>query len=161
MGIRVWAIAAAAGAVALGGAVPAASAQELSGRYETLDGRVQHDFQASSVYRAQVFTPERILSFKGLYQQGENVCLAGIQGDATGGTGNLLLYVGDNECCLEFRRIADKFAVTKKGMTGDKLGPGLFLCRHHFVKYIGRGGAAPPAASSSSPSAPRQLQPKR
>jgi hypothetical protein len=143
-----------------GAANSVAAAQGPSGDYRSFDGRVQHSFDPFANYAATVVVGTRFLSFSGIYQDGKNVCFVNGPRGSGGGAGNVLLYVGGNECCLRFRPIYDKVIVTKVGMTGDAHGPGYFLCTNQTLRRTGAPPPEPPPVPPMSTARPRLLVPE-
>ena len=147
-----------AASVAWGWMQPAA-AQDLLGSYLSADGRVLHRFNSAADYTATVRAGSHVLTFKGVYQEGRNVCLLSGPDPRKGGAGNVLLYVGENRCCLAFRPIADKMLVTKVGMEGDRHGPGYFLCNDQMLRLTSVGQPLFPPEPPYATSTPRTLLP--
>jgi hypothetical protein len=159
VGVAGLMVAAVLACTVVGAAGRPAAAQDLSGSYRTADGRVEHTFQPEADYSATVVVGTRILSFSGLYQEGKSVCLATSPDRRKGGVGNVLLYIGGNECCLAFRPISDKMAVTRIGMMGDTHGPGFFLCHDQMLERSRVGAPPPPPEPPMSTARPRTLVP--
>lgn len=145
--------------LALALAAAPALAQDLTGSYVSADGRVRHTFETFADYAATVTVGNRVLAIRGFYQEGENVCLVTSPDPRKGGAGNVLLYVGGNQCCLQVRPVWDKVVVTKVGMTGDGHGPGYFLCNDQTLNRTSIGGPPPEQVPPVSTARPRTLLP--
>ena len=89
-----------------------ASAQTLSGEYVSLDGKIQHNFKPSGDYSVKVLNGKKWLSASGVFQLGSELCWKANSNGSKGEVGNVLVFIGDAQCCYQFREISDKFAVT-------------------------------------------------
>ncbi len=106
----------------------------LSGRYETLEGEIQHIFSESGDYWGEIKDIERAVEFSdtGVFEQGKEVCR--LENKSQTITGNVLIYVGEVQCCLEVRQISDKFAVTKIWVKGT--GFGYRVCKNQVLRKV-------------------------
>ena len=100
----------------------------LQGFYRSLNGKFGHSFKASGDYSATAFEVNE--SADGLFQQGEGICWKNLS-DGGRTAGNVLLYIDQVQCCLEFRAISDKYAVSEVWVQGT--GPGYRFCRNQVV----------------------------
>jgi hypothetical protein len=104
----------------------------VAGKYESLDGQFQHDFKVSGDYRGLAKHSGKDYSGIGLYEQGSEICWFPNKDGTKGSTGNIVLYIGEAQCCLEFRQISGKFAVSKIWVKGT--GAGYALCSNQVLR---------------------------
>ncbi|MGI8853582.1 MAG: hypothetical protein ACR2GC_09905 [Methyloceanibacter sp.] len=110
--------------------LPASAEPILQGFYKSLDGKFGHNFKSSGDYSVTIFDGAMNESANGLFQQVEGLCWS----EPRGGPrilGNVLLYIDQVQCCLKFRAISDKYAVTKVWVKGTGLGYG--ICTNQVV----------------------------
>lgn len=104
----------------------------ISGELESHDGKFKHNFKASGDYWGQVkskdFDPS---SVSGVFEQGNGICWNSLANGSKGASGNVLIYVEEVQCCLEFREISNKFAVSKVWVKGT--GTGYALCNNQVL----------------------------
>ena len=82
----------------------ALSAPSVSGTYVSLDGKYKHEFGPDGDYSG-VAKHDKEYSGSGLYEQADEMCSLHNKDGSKGRTGNVILYVGEAQCCLEFRQI--------------------------------------------------------
>src|SRR5262245_45712690 len=104
-------------------------APSISGTYVSLDGKYKHEFGPDGDYSG-VAKYDKEYSGSGLYEQTE--CWWPNKDGSKGRTGNVMPYVGEVQCCLEFRQISNKFVITKIGVGGEP-GVGYALCHNQVL----------------------------
>ncbi|MEJ1407110.1 MAG: hypothetical protein Q2484_17025 [Candidatus Sedimenticola sp. (ex Thyasira tokunagai)] len=104
-----------------------------TGKYESLDGKYKHEFKASGDYSGAAKL-SKTYSGTGLYEKASEICWVPKKDGTKGATGNVILYVGEAQCCLEFRQISNKFAVSKIWVKGT--GTGYVLCQNQVLQKI-------------------------
>jgi hypothetical protein len=107
------------------------SAPTISGKYVSLNGKYKHDFKPSGDYSG-VAKHEKEQSGTGLYEQADEICWLPKNDGSKGPTGNVIIYVGEAQCCLEFKQISNKFAVSKIWIKGT--GVGYALCHNQVLQ---------------------------
>ena len=107
------------------------SAPSISGAYVSLDGKYGHDFKSSGDYSG-VIKEEKEYSVTGVYELGDQICWSANQDGTKTATGNVILYLGELQCCLEFRQISKKFAVSEIWAKGT--GVGYRLCHNQVLQ---------------------------
>lgn len=111
---------------------PSLGASEVSGSFESLDGEFKHRFEKSGDYWGQVHRQNsEPVVVSGLYQSGENACWVTNRDGSKGAAGNVLIYIDMVQCCLELRKISNKFAVSKIWVEGS--GAGYGLCNNQVL----------------------------
>lgn len=97
----------------------AAWPQQLNGSYVSLDGQLEHEFLSSGDYTGIARDPDA--SGAGVFRQGPDTCWLNLN-DGSKKTGNLLLYVGEVQCCLSVVAISDKLGFTRIWIDGTGFG---------------------------------------
>jgi len=106
----------------------------VSGEYESLNAKYQHNFSASGDYSGTLIYQEKITTGAGLYEQGSGICWRINSDGSKGATGNVMLYVDQAQCCLEIRQISDKYAVTK--VWRDGTGFAFRVCQNQVLRSV-------------------------
>ena len=102
----------------------------VSGKLKSNDGKFEHEFKASGEYWGKrTFAKSKPSIATGLYEQGFSIC-----GNTKGEKGNVQLYVGEVQCCLKFKKIANNYAVSKVWVEGT--GAGYALCSHQVLTKV-------------------------
>lgn len=91
----------------------------VSGVYVSLDGQLEHRFEASGDYSAKAHATGAAVA--GVYRREAGVCWA-TRPDGSKQLGDLMLYIGEVQCCLSVEPISNKFAFTKVWVEGTGLG---------------------------------------
>jgi hypothetical protein len=104
----------------------------LAGEYISLDGQYKHNFKATGDYWGSATYSGKEHSGSGLYEQGSDICWIENKDGSKGAAGNIVFYVGEVQCCLQFRQISDKYAVSKIWVKGT--GVGYALCQNQVLR---------------------------
>jgi hypothetical protein len=100
------------------------------GLYKSLDGKIEHDFKPSGDYLGN-YAGTYTRKDSGLYQQGSGVCKS-----SQGASGNILLYFNNEQCCLRFQKISDKWTVSFIGSSFSYIGQHGVCSNGVFVRNI-------------------------
>jgi len=105
----------------------------ISDIFESSDKKYWHNLKSDDVYHGQVFADEKgkYQKAEGVYEQGSGICKNN-QGEA----GNILIYTGEVQCCMEMRAVGDSWVMSKIWVSGT--GAGYRLCKNQLQKRICR-----------------------
>lgn len=121
--MRIWAI---IPFLAVSMSTTVAWAQLAAGTYTSLDGTMEHHFQSSGIVRDPPGTS------LGVFRMGAGICWLN-RDDGSKKPGDLILYVGEVQCCLQVEDISDKVALTRVWVQGT--GFGYQMCKNQvFVR---------------------------
>ncbi len=85
---------------------------DFSGSYKSLNGELEHVFSETGDYAGKVVRTDKQFPYLGLYRAGDGICWFPEEDGSKGLSGNVVLYYGEVQCCLQFQKISDKIAVT-------------------------------------------------
>ena len=99
----------------------------VNGKLKSIDGKFQHHFKSSGDYWGQrAYDNSPTSSVEGVYEQGKDICQ-----NNKGMSGNVKFYVEEVQCCLEIKKISNKYVVSKIWKEGR--GTGYALCSNHVL----------------------------
>ncbi len=108
-----------------------AFAQVAGGNFVSLDGVLEHHFAQSGDYlgkASDMDTPA-----VGVFREGDGVCWTTLS-DGTKQPGNVLIYVGEVQCCMSAEAISDKVAFTQVWVKGT--GVGYRMCTNQVFRRV-------------------------
>jgi hypothetical protein len=107
----------------------AASAQVAGRSFVSLDGLMHHQFKATGDYLGKVDGLN--VPVEGVFREAPGVCWLN-KDDGTRQNGDVLLYIGEVQCCLSTEAISDKVAFTEVWVQGT--GNGYRMCKNQVFK---------------------------
>ncbi len=109
---------------------PSTAWAQLSGNnLISLDGQLEHHFVQTGDYVGLAQDPDGRV--EGVYREGPGVCwLTG--NDGTRQNGDVLIYVGEVQCCIQSEQISDKLAFTSLWVQGT--GPAYRMCKSQVFR---------------------------
>ncbi|MBN9345892.1 MAG: hypothetical protein J0I48_06755 [Devosia sp.] len=111
-------------------AATSALGQVAPGTYVSLDGVLEHQLKPTGDYVGKR-RDEQETSGARVYQQGADICWV-TREDGSRKTGDLMLYVGEVQCCLSVAQISDKFTFEQIWVEGVGFGYG--MCKNQVFQ---------------------------
>ena len=89
-------------------------AKDTWGVWTEKEGNFTYEFLKNHEFRFRGktdATPPKTIEVEGVWETGSGICWVGQKGE--GNTGNLMLYVGNRQCCLGARRLGENLVLSE------------------------------------------------